>query len=382
MVVDRSRDSRPRSDPTRFPPEQPMADDTSTDPLLARALFVGGGLAGYFGSRWLLPREAHAAAPPLPPTAASSAPTAAAPPAPTVGVSSTPIADPTPIAPAAPPALPEPVDVGPVTSPDQVDAGPVTSPDQVPTAASAPPPGSLPRTFDPLFEKYRRDVPIEFLRALAMRESGMKPNAKGKGGAAWGLLQITEDVRGDFNQRHGTSYGRERLLDPAINIEIACWLLRFIADGYQRRNGDLRNMRTDWNNPRYVELLVQGWNAGFSASAGVMRVVGKLKELGARDVDIDLVAQNARSLGGVRFLYDPARVRWAKSVVALYLRERSLSEQARNGFLTSNPVSRAAGTVAHGAAGVADGVADALLTVGIGAAVFGGVLLVANALRD
>ena len=254
-----------------------MSDDSSTDALVAGALFVGGGLAGYFIN------------PPPTPTGAA-----------------------------------------PVSSPEQVDdAAPVSSPDQV-AAPSPQPRGSLPRTFDPLFEKYRAGIPIEFLRALAMRESGMKPTIKGKGGAAWGLLQITEAVRGDFNHANGTSYSREQLLQPAVNIAIGCWLLRLIADAYQKRHGDMRNMRTDWLNPRAVELLVYGWNAGFSSSGGVMRVVAKLKELGARDVDIDLVAQNAGHLGGGKHLREPARVAWAKSVAALYLRERALYTVLRN----------------------------------------------------
>ncbi len=304
-----------------------MADDTPTDAILAGALFVGGGLAGYFGSRWLRPKEASAA---TAPTTGGAAPVAAPPDALVISTSASstrvrPRPEPAPTATPLSP-LPNPYEDAPVSSYDPLDAAPVSSPAQV-DAPTQPPPGALPRTFDPLFERFRGGIPIELLRALAMRESGMKPTIKGR--AAWGLLQITEVVRVDFNDAHGTKHARERLLEPAINIEIGCWLLRLIADRYERRHGDLRNMRADWSNPRFAELAVLGWNAGWSSGSGVMRVVARLKELGARDVDIDLVHQNAGQLGGGPHLRDPKRIAWCKGVVALYLRERGASAPNR-----------------------------------------------------
>lgn len=282
-----------------------MADDTSTNVILTGALFVGGGVAGYLGSRWLFPTKAEAAT--APPIQTSPATRVASP--------ST--------APPSPPAA-----SARLSTPDQFDrAEPVSSPTQDASSSSAVPAGGLPRTYDPLFETYRGTIPIELLRALAMRESGMKPTVKGRAG--WGLLQITEGVRADFNAAHQTNHARERLLEPAINIEIGCWLLRLIADRYERSHGDVRNMRTDWSNPRFAELLVFGYNAGWSSGGGVMRVVARLKELGARDIDLALVHENARQLGGGQHLAEPARVAWTRSVVALYQRERELA--GRNG---------------------------------------------------
>ena len=152
-----------------------MANDND-DALTTGALFFGGGAAGYAAGRWLFARrlDKHA----TPDAASSISPTAQ-------GAT----AESTTARPSRP--RPTPAASGPVTSPSQVDdsAGPVTSPSQVaPTmtprdpyadaaSASTAEPG-VSRRFDPIFEKYRGTIPIEYLRALAMRESGMNPGER------------------------------------------------------------------------------------------------------------------------------------------------------------------------------------------------------------
>jgi soluble lytic murein transglycosylase-like protein len=287
-----------------------MSDDAS-DLIISGALLAGAGVVGYFGARWLSAAPTTAA--PIAAVPTSHAPAAILPRAPR---------------PAAPPSRAPTRSTaaadraGPVTSPDQVadDAGPVTSPAQV-DAATAAPPGKLPRTFDPIFERYRAELPIEYLRALAMRESGMNPRASD--GPARGLLQITEIVRADFNRTHHTAITRAQLLDPDTNVRIATWLLRFIVDGYARHHADVANMRPDWNNPRFAELVTFGWNAGPSEAGGVGRVVGYLKRKGAREIDLDLVHEHARAAGAHAHLSNPAKARWSRGVVALYQRERA-----------------------------------------------------------
>jgi hypothetical protein len=249
------------------------------------ALLAGLGVAGYYGARWL--------------TAAPPAAAATLPP-------SRPTAEPRPMPAISPAPRHLPI----------IDVGPVTSPDQ----GEAPPAGTLPRHFDPIFERHRGSIPIEFLRALAMRESGMNPSARGT--AAWGLLQIVEVVRHAFNQAHGTHYTRAQLLDPEVNVPIAAWLLRRIVDGYQRHHADVANLRTDWRNPRFVELVVFGWNAGMSEAAGVGRVVEYLKRRGIRAIDLDLVHEHAQAAGASRHLSNAAKVRWSRSVADLYAQER------------------------------------------------------------
>mgnify|MGYP001256907573 CR=1 FL=1 len=255
------------------------------------ALLAGLGVAGYYGARWLTATPPAAAAT-LPPPRPAAEPRPSAEPRPKAAIST------------APRHLPI-IDVGPVTSPDQVEAPAVVG---------------LPRHFDPIFERHRGSIPIEFFRALAMRESGMNPSARGT--AAWGLLQIVEVVRHAFNQAHGTHYARAQLLDPEVNVPIAAWLLRRIVDGYQRHHADVPNLRTDWRNPRFVELVVFGWNAGMSEAAGVGRVVEYLKQRGHRTIDLDLVHEHAQAAGASRHLSNPAKVRWSRSVADLYAQER------------------------------------------------------------
>jgi hypothetical protein len=234
-----------------------------------------GGAAGYAVARWLVApsREAEAATP-----AATLAPE-------------------------------------PVPSPKPIDeARPISSPSQV---------EGLPRDFDPIFERYRGAIPIEYLRALAKRESGM--NAAERSGPAWGLMQIVEVVRRDYNEAHGTQYTREQLLEPDVSVAMCCWLLRFIIESYARNHPGIPNLRVNWDNPRFVELLTFGWNAGFSEKAGVGKVVGYLESLGARDVDLDQVHAHAKLARASRHLSNAKKVAWCKSVVRLYEKERGIA---------------------------------------------------------
>ncbi len=279
-----------------------MASDQDT--LATGALVVGGGLAGYALWRGLQPRRADAAT--------SNAAVAVAADA-VASLPGTPM-DPYPDLPATPP----------VPSSAEPPVGPVTSPSQVEPSATS---SGLSREFDPFFERYRGSIPIEYLRALAKRESGMRPGERS--GPAWGLMQIVEVVRSDFNEAHGTKYTRRDLLDPAVSVAMCCWVLRFIIESYGRNHPNVPNLRADWGNPRFVELLTFGWNAGFSEKAGVGKVVGYLEGLGARDIDLDQVHDHARLAGASRHLSNDRKVRWCKSVVELYQRERSPRNAAR-----------------------------------------------------
>jgi soluble lytic murein transglycosylase-like protein len=211
---------------------------------------------------------------------------------------------------------------GPITSPSQVEgpppgARPIDPYPDAPTATSA----GLSRRFDQLFDRYRGATPIEYLRALVERESGTNPNARSH--AARGLMQITPVVLTDYNTRHGTSYQPDHLFDPAINIAIGCELLRLIIASYHRNHPRVRNLQADWDNPRFVELLTFGWNAGFSEAGGVGRVARYLEQRGITDLTVDLVHRTARAAGASKYLADATRLRWCKSVAALHARERA-----------------------------------------------------------
>ncbi len=313
--------------------------------LTTGAMLLGSGVAGYaLGrfviERWLAGQAAPVAGPPGPVLPPPPPPTPATPPPTQARPSPTPTRPRTPV----PVREPEP-DVGPVTSPDQLeatapscgDAGPVTSPAQVVATGTTAPATDRDddvgaasrrpsRRFDRIFDMYRESIPIEFLRALAKRESNLNPEERK--GPAWGLMQIVEVVRKDYNQAHGTRYTRRDLLDAAVNVAIACWLLRFIIAQYAKYQDGVANLRADWNNPRFVELLVFGWNAGFSASGGVLKVVRYLKERGVTDITIDVVFEHAREAGAVRHLSNATKLRWCKSVVRLYEQELAAARAA------------------------------------------------------
>jgi hypothetical protein len=84
------------------------------------------------------------------------------------------------------------------------------------------------------------------------------------------------------------------------------------------------NLREDWNNRRFVELLTFGWNAGYSERGGVGRVARFLERQGQHnEITIDSIHAAARDAGASRHLSNPKKVSWCKGVVALYSRERA-----------------------------------------------------------
>lgn len=202
-----------------------------------------------------------------------------------------------------------------------------TPPGPGPEPAPSPPPvvrpagAGVPRKFDPIFAEYGHGLPVAYLRALAKRESNLNPNETQD--PAWGLMQVIEVVRQDYNKRHGTSHTRGELLDPATNVTIATDLLARIIDSYQRNHPSVPNLQVDWGNPRFVELLTFGWNAGYSERGGVGRVARYLEQRGVTNLTLDTIHENARAAGASRHLSNAKKVRWTKSVVALYAQERA-----------------------------------------------------------
>jgi hypothetical protein len=194
------------------------------------------------------------------------------------------------------------------------------------TPVSVPPARSeriklAPRSYDALFAEYGNGIPVAYLRALAWRESGLNPRAND--GPAWGLLQVVEIVRRDYNARHGTHYERRDLLDPAVNVAIASDVLARIVDGYARFHPEATNLQADWSNPLFVELLTFGWNAGFSERGGVGRVANHLTRRGFDDFTIDDVFRAAKQAGVSPNLSNPRKVAFSKGVTTQYLRERA-----------------------------------------------------------
>ena len=196
------------------------------------------------------------------------------------------------------------------------------------TRASAPSTTTnrlAPRTFDSIFARYGQGIPVSYLRALALRESSMNPRSST--GPAWGLLQVVEVVREDYNQRTGSRFTRQDLLDPIVNVSIAASALATIVRSYAQNHPRVRNLQPDWNNPRFIELLTFGWNAGWSERGGVGRVSTYLEQRGVLNQTIDTIHQASRAAGASPHLANAAKVAWSKSVAAQYFRELAANER-------------------------------------------------------
>lgn len=168
-------------------------------------------------------------------------------------------------------------------------------------------------------------IPSAYLVALAALESNTNPREAS--GPAWGLLQVVESVRESYNKRFGTSYTRNDLLDPEINVKIACELLTRIANlfsGTKYRRAFPGGF--DWQDSRHVALLTFAWNAGWSPSRGVAGVILHLidRGLSASQITIDSVQQAAAGLSYIAGTVARSdKVAWCKSVVARYEKERN-----------------------------------------------------------
>lgn len=171
----------------------------------------------------------------------------------------------------------------------------------------------LSRKFDPVFRKYRGRLPVAFMRALAERESGMDPSDAVA--PAYGLMQVVPSVRESWNERKGESWTQDDLLDPDLNVRIAADLLNRIVVAYGKHPDP--NMQEDWSNPEFVNLLVAGWNSGYSEAAGVGRVARYLESRGI-PVTHDAVFRYAAAAGGTRHLQNDRKRLWQKSVTRLY----------------------------------------------------------------
>ena len=174
--------------------------------------------------------------------------------------------------------------------------------------------------FDPVFRRRCPSIPLPFLRALAKHESDFDPSDTD--GPAHGLLQITEKVRKDFNSRFGTSHPRSHLLDPDVNVEIACELIARIAKALPA-NHPRAIPNPSWRDPRFVGLVTLAWNAGFSEAAGMGFVLGQMEAAGIspQDINIDSVREFSLLIPDdkAKFLRLPIRVEFARKVVRDYM---------------------------------------------------------------
>jgi len=157
------------------------------------------------------------------------------------------------------------------------------------------------------------------MRALGQRESGLNPNEAND--PAWGLMQVVPDVLSSYNRRFGTSYSKQDLLDPRINVKVASELLNRIASQYSSLHGaKSRNMRQDWSNPEFAKLVTAGWNSGYSEAGGVGKVASYLETRGI-PVTHDNVFRYAATAGATRHLQNDTKYNWQRSVASLFYAE-------------------------------------------------------------
>jgi soluble lytic murein transglycosylase-like protein len=176
----------------------------------------------------------------------------------------------------------------------------------------------LTRQFDSLLSRHAAGLPLNFLRALASRESDFNPRETG--GRHWGLLQVGPSVIEDYNKKFGTSHQLSDVLDPELNVKMATRTLRRIVKSYKTFHPKTKNMREDWSNPEYVALVLAGWNSGYSEGGGVGRVA---KYLEARNIPVthSNVFKYSEAAGATKHLTNPTKQHWQRGVVDLFYEE-------------------------------------------------------------
>lgn len=188
--------------------------------------------------------------------------------------------------------------------------------------------------YDDIFAKYAGNLPVEFMRAVAWHESRLNPSQKASSGAV-GLFQIVGIVLKDYNQRHNTKLTKKDMLDPELNTMVGAFVLNFIAEQYQKNHPCLT---MDWTSPRYVALVVQGWNAGFSNSGGVGYIVGRMERAG---IECDkITASNVQKMAaklGLHPLNSAAKARYAVGVTRTFF---GLSGVSINGEDDESPLDK------------------------------------------
>lgn len=168
--------------------------------------------------------------------------------------------------------------------------------------------------YEPIFSRFSGAIPQAYLRTLAYRESSFNPTAVHPASNATGLFQITQIALKGFNQARGSRLSLAHLKDPTLNTQVAAHHLSTVLQAYRR----VRALAPDWTSRRWLELLTLGWNAGHNAIIGV---ASKMEKAGfpPERINVDTVSQVARSTGQGKYIADPGRVAWSKSVAGMFL---------------------------------------------------------------
>lgn len=163
---------------------------------------------------------------------------------------------------------------------------------------------------------------------------------------AYGLMQVVPVVRESWNKRKGENWQHADLLNPELNVRMATDLLNRIVMGYQHHPDP--NMKEDWSNPEFVNLVVAGWNSGYSEAAGVGKAARYLESRGI-PVTHNNVFKYASAAGATQHLQNPTKQKWQKTVTDLYFRQPDApapGERPMGGFLLKTGIAVALGLLA------------------------------------
>jgi hypothetical protein len=172
---------------------------------------------------------------------------------------------------------------------------------------------ALASLYDSVFEKYRNNIPLNFLKALATKASGLNTNKSTNYGA--GLFMISNAVLDAFNSKMKTTYKATDLVDPSVNTQMAVYVINNIV-GYYAANYP-KTMIENWNNPEYVALVVHGYNNGYKEPKGVGAAIKAVENAAPGKMSLDTVAQAAKTLSLSPEMYSAGGLAFAKNVASL-----------------------------------------------------------------
>jgi soluble lytic murein transglycosylase len=105
----------------------------------------------------------------------------------------------------------------------------------------------------------RNGVDFYLAKALIYEESWFRPGSRGAAGEV-GLMQITRAAASDFAAKTGFPEHRaDRLIEPALNVEIGCWYLRNSLEHYK-------------DSPHPILFALLRYNAGESKANNWLRL--------------------------------------------------------------------------------------------------------------
>lgn len=218
---------------------------------------------------------------------------------------------------------------------------------QTPAAprASQPVP---PRNYDSLFDLYRGDIPLEYLRALAIVSGGgdFRPTQSTSDTA--GLFAISTSLVDAYNRQFGTTYRPTDLGDVIINTKIAVWLINNVTKYYSLHYP--RGLANNWRNSDYVSLVTLGFKVGHSENGGLGDALKVIEAQYPDRMNLEVVAQVAQQKGLPSYIYSQTWIDFAKHVTNLYAGSPHTSAPAA---APVPQVSRQSGGRGIGGAGIA-----------------------------